>query len=80
MKTRLNLTIDHSLLDSIKVYAARKNTSVSELVEEYFRTLNKPASKKNIIALVEQLPKPKIDVNSNLNKKYYEDHSGKYGF
>ncbi|MBO9571058.1 MAG: hypothetical protein J7497_02445 [Chitinophagaceae bacterium] len=80
MKTRLNLTIEDSLLDSVKAYAARKNISVSELVEKYFRNLNKPANKKNIITLIEQLPRPKIDVSGNLKKQYYEDQAGRYGF
>ena len=80
MKTRLNLTIEDSLLDSIKNYAASKRTSVSDLVEEYFRNLNKPVNRKNIITLVENLPKPRIDVNRNLKKQYYEDQSKKYGF
>lgn len=45
MKTRLNLTIDQSLLESMKAYAANKNTSVSELVETCFKKIARPAKR-----------------------------------
>jgi hypothetical protein len=80
MKTRLNLTIDDALLDNIKAYASNKQTSVSELVENYFKTITKPAKRKNIINLVEKLEKPKIDSKADLKELYYQDKSKKYGF
>ena len=80
MKTRLNLTIDDSLLDNIKAYASNKQTSVSELVENYFKTITKPAKRKNIINLVEKLEKPEIDSKADLKELYYQDQSKKYGF
>lgn len=58
MKERLNLTIDTELLAAIKAYAASKNTSVSELVESYFRCVTKPLNRKNIIELVDALEAP----------------------
>lgn len=64
----------------MKAYAAGKNVSVSELVEEYFKSINRPAKRKTIIDLVEKLPTPKIDVSGDLKKQYYESQSGKYGF
>jgi hypothetical protein len=80
MKTRLNLTIDDALLDNIKAYASNKQTSVSELVENYFKAITKPAKRKNIINLVEKLEKPKIDSKADLKELYYQDQSKKYGF
>jgi hypothetical protein len=80
MKTRLNLTIDDALLDNIKAYASNKQTSVSELVENYFKTITKPAKRKNIINLVEKLEKPTIDSKADLKELYYQDQSKKYGF
>lgn len=79
MKARLNLTIDEHLLNVVKAYAASKNTSVSELVEEFFKNLRRPAKRKTIIDLVEDLPTPKVDVSGDLKKQYYESKSGKYG-
>ena len=80
MKTRLNLTIDDALLDNIKTYASNKQTSVSELVENYFKRITKPAKRKNIISMVEKLEKPKIDTKGDLKELYYQEQSKKYGF
>ena len=80
MKTRLNLTIDDALLGNIKAYASNKQTSVSELVENYFKTITKPPKRKNIINLVEKLEKPKIDSKADLKELYYQNQSKKYGF
>jgi hypothetical protein len=55
MKERLNLTIDGALLEAMKVYAAGKGISVSELVESYFRQVTRPVSRHNILDMVDQL-------------------------
>ena len=58
MKERLNLTIDGALLEAMKVYAAGKGISVSELVESYFRQVTRPVSRHNILDMVDQLGGP----------------------
>lgn len=78
MKARLNLTIDQSLLEDVKQYATLKNTSVSELVEEYFKVIIKP-KKKSFVELIKELPKPKIDENFDWKEEYYKDKMKKYG-
>lgn len=80
MKARLNLTIDNALLEEVKAYAARKQISVSELVEFFFMSVTKPGKKKTIIELVENLEKPVIDPSADLKELYYKEQSGKYGF
>lgn len=80
MKARLNITVDEHLLNNAKNYAAKNATSLSQLIELYFESLTRPTRKKNIIQLIEELPKPKIDPNLDLNKSYYEDQKEKYGF
>lgn len=80
MKSRLNLTIDNDLLLTIKSLANKKQTSISELVEEYFKVIAKPATRKNIIDLVESLPTPKIDNEADLKDLFYQTQSQKYGF
>ena len=81
MKVRLNLTIEDDLLNKIKRYAASKQVSVSELVEEYFKTIAKTKKQKNnIIDLVDKLPKHSISSSQDLKKGFYEDKAGKYGF
>ena len=79
MKARLNLTIDETLLTRIKAYSENKKISISELVEQYFKSISKPTRHKNILDLVEGLNPPKFDVNADLKKAFYEDQAGKYG-
>ena len=78
MKSRLNLTIDESLLKSTKLYAEKKGTSVSELVESYFKQITLPKKRKTIIDLIESLEPPKIDLKADLKELYYQDpkHGG----
>jgi Family of unknown function (DUF6364) len=79
MKSRLNITIDEKLLTGAKRYAERHRTSISQLVEAYFKRIAGPG-RKNIIDLVESLPKPGIDDRKDLKKQYYEEQKKKYGF
>ena len=79
MKARLNLTIDETLLTRIKAYSENKKISISELVEQYFKSISKPARQKNILDMVEGLNPPKFDINADLKKSFYENQSDKYG-
>ncbi len=79
MKARLNLTIDNSLLETIKAYAQKQQTSVSDLVENYFKTITKPTNRKNVIDLIEKLEKPSIKNDADLKELYYQEKSKKYG-
>ncbi len=80
MKARLNLTIDEPLLLSVKKMAEKNGTSVSELVEDFFKKLTKSARQKNIIDIIERLDKPSIGAEINLKELYYKEQSTKYGF
>lgn len=81
MKARLNLTIDNALLENMKAYALKRDTSISELVEHYFKTVAKPAKRKNIITMVEKLEAPaRVDTTADLKELYYKDKAKKYGF
>ena len=80
MKARLNLTIEENLLESVKNYAIKNQSSVSELVETYFKTVTKPSNRKNILQLVEKLEKPGFNIDGDLNDTYYKENAKKYGF
>ncbi|MFN0083191.1 MAG: DUF6364 family protein [Ferruginibacter sp.] len=80
MKTRLNITIEENILSEVKLYASKQNTSVSELVEDYFTTLTKIPKKKNIIQLIESMKPATIEKNADLKELFYKEQSGKYGF
>jgi hypothetical protein len=79
MKTRLNLTIDDSLLADTKMYAQKQRRSVSDLVEDYFKNIIKAPKRQSIIDLVEQLDAPDIDAKTDLKELYYQDQEKKYG-
>lgn len=81
MKSRVNLTIEESLLSKAKCYAVENQVSVSELVENYFKQLTKPKKKSDIFEMVKQLDiKEKFADIPDLKKAYYEDNAAKYGF
>jgi hypothetical protein len=79
MKTKLNLTIEDSLLADAKLFAKKQHTSVSELVEGYFKNITKSPKRKTIIDLVEQLDTPAINAHLDLKELYYQDQAKKYG-
>jgi hypothetical protein len=80
MKNRLNITISDHLLHQIKKYAHRHNTSISQLVEDFFTRLTRPPKKKNILEVINDLPRPKLKRAGDLKQKYYRDQRKKYGF
>jgi hypothetical protein len=73
MKKKINLTIDDKLLSITKAYARRKRTSVSELVENHFKVITRPAKKANIIDLVEKLEQSDIDQQADLKELFYNN-------
>lgn len=81
MKARLNLTIETELLSEIKAYAAERKVSVSELVEDYFKKIIKPAKVPAIFEMVRNLQiTEKFEDVVDCKKQYYEDNKAKYGF
>lgn len=43
MKTRLNLSLDHDLVDFMKVYAQENRTTVSEVMTQFILALKRKA-------------------------------------
>jgi len=76
----VNLSIEKDLVKQVKAYAQKKQTSVSDLVEEYFNKIVRPIQRANIIDMIEELEKPDIDQNLDLKRAYYEQQSAKHGF
>lgn len=79
MKVRLNITVDPVIAEHTKRYAEMHQTSVSKLVETYFRKLTEPRHKKNILELLQQLQKPNYQINGDLKDNYYKQNKKKYG-
>lgn len=72
MKVPLALTIESSLLEDIKKYAADQGTSVSELVENYFKVITMLKTKQNFMQLTEELPVPNIPKDAKLMDLYFQ--------
>lgn len=79
MKAKLNLTIEDTLLAKIKRFAAKRKTSVSELVETYFMNLTQSSKKPNIVELMDSTKRPFIKLPDDLKAAYYEEQKEKYG-
>lgn len=73
MKTRLNLTIDDALLAEIKKLAVRNDTTVSDLVEQYFKKLLPRKRHDNILDMVEKLRPSDIAPDADLKELYYRE-------
>ena len=80
MKNRLNITVDDALIEQVKRYAAKHHVSLSQLIEQYFKTLTRPAAKENILDFLEKLPKRKSTIEGDSRKAYYAQRKKKYGF
>lgn len=72
MDAKLTLSIDSSVISSMKGYASENNSSISQIVESFFRNLLSSQSKnKKISPLVQELsgiiPVEKNDRNDYIN-------------
>ena len=81
MNTKLTLTIEQEIIEKAKEYAKGKNRSLSDIIENYLRTLTdkKPDEENNLSPTVESLkgsfkpPKSfnyKKQLRNRLEKKY----------
>lgn len=80
MKARVNLTIEEDVLTRAKKYALEIGTSVSELVENYLKSVPNKTNSESLIEYIDNLEVPKIDKNTDFKKQYYIDNAEKYGF
>ena len=80
MKNRLNITISDDLLLQAKKYALKHNTSLSQLIEDYFIRITRPAKRKTVIDVIKGLPKPRAEKLGDVREKYYTEQKKKYGF
>jgi hypothetical protein len=75
MDAKLTLKLDSNIIEKAKIYARKKNMSLSRLIESYLDFLTQSANEKNeVTPLVKSLSgvmelPPKYD-----RKKEYKDH------
>lgn len=51
-KKKLTLSVDEKLIQSVKIQAIKHNTTVSELLEDYIKAINK---RKEIVELIKNV-------------------------
>lgn len=78
MKKRLSITIEETLLNEVKKIASKQKTSISKIVEDYFKSLTK-RKRKTLSEILNELPKPKLADNFNWKDEYYKAKMKKYG-
>ena len=79
MKARLSLSIDKDILKEVKKLSAKKNMSVSEMVENYFKIITRP-KKKLLTEILDALPKPNLPEDFDRKEEYIKDKMKKYGY
>ncbi len=79
MKARLSLSIDKDILKEVKKLSAKKNMSVSEMVENYFKIITRP-KKKLLTEILDALPKPNLPEDFDWKEEYIKDKMKKYGY
>ncbi len=73
MKARLNLTIENDLLANVKKYAKEKGSSVSDLVEQYFKKLTVTEPRKSkLFEMVNNLPAVEYPKDYNFKQEYHK--------
>ena len=78
MNAKLTLSMDSSVIASMKGYAAENNSSISQIVESFFRNLLSSQSKsKEISPLVQELSGI-IPVEKNDTEDYIDYLESKY--
>ncbi len=74
MDTKLTLKLDSTVIEQAKIYAKNKNTSLSQLIENYLGLLLEPAYRTEVTPFVKSLSGI-IDLPENFQaKKDYKAH------
>ena len=76
MDNKLTLKLDNQVIEKAKVYARKKNTSLSKLVEAYFEFLTSsgPSASDEITPLVKSLSGVIKPSKLSNNKEAYRKH------
>jgi len=86
MNTKLTISLDNEVINKAKVFARRKKTSLSKLIENYFRALTENQREESQVLVIDnellkisgsiKLPEsidPKDLLAEQLIKKYVHD-------
>lgn len=79
MDTKLTLKLDSSVIENAKIYAKKKNISLSQLIETYLNLLSGPKDPQDITPLVKSLSGiVKLPKKYDYKKEYKKHLTDKY--
>lgn len=79
MNTKLTLKLDRTVIENAKRYSLQRKVSLSELVENYFRSLTEYSGEKNYSSVVRELSGIiSIDNEDEFRKEYTDYLVDKY--
>ncbi|HOP63683.1 MAG TPA: DUF6364 family protein [Spirochaetota bacterium] len=79
MNTKLTLKLDKTVIENAKKYSLQRKVSLSELVENYFRSLTEYNEEQNYSSVVRELSGIiSIDNTDDLKKEYTDYLVEKY--
>ncbi len=78
MDAKLTLSMDSSIISSMKGYASETNSSISQIVETFFKSLLSSRSKKEKITPLVQELSGIIPSSGNEKESYINYLEGKY--
>ncbi|HCF63838.1 MAG TPA: hypothetical protein DEU93_06480 [Chitinophagaceae bacterium] len=79
MDTKLTVKLDSNIIEQAKIYARKKNTSLSKLIESYLGLLVEPDNKQTVTPLVKSLSGiVSLPKNYDSKKEYKKHLQSKY--
>ncbi|MBO9615745.1 MAG: hypothetical protein J7619_23820 [Dyadobacter sp.] len=77
----MNITIEETVPAYIKSYAAARQMSVSQIIEDHLKSIARSAEqKRNILEVIDEMDAPVgINADQDLVKAYHEARGEKYG-
>ncbi len=78
MDTKLTLSMDSSVISAMKGYASENNSSISQIVEKFFKSLLSSQSKQGKISPLVQELSGVIPVSENGLDEYIDYLEAKY--
>lgn len=78
MDTKLTLSMDSSVISAMKGYASENNSSISQIVEKFFKSLLSSQSKQGKISPLVQELSGVIPVSDNGLDEYVDYLEAKY--
>lgn len=75
MRKRINITLDETLYKSLKKRAGKEKATISGIIEIALKKTELRKNDSDFLAMIDNLPLPRISVAGDLKKTYFENKS-----